>query len=362
MLVLFALFAGIAFAQDQKIRIGVVEFEEKNDIGLDSAGTIVAELVVTEIINTGRYQVEERLFLQKVLEEQELMMSGVIDSRQASQIGKVYAIDALVSGSVMRIGSQITVTGRLIQVETGEILKTGSVSTGSLDDLTREVQILANELADIPREAFEIKEDLEARQWRRIEIGVDITGSNNIGYNSGAGLGMVVRYTPPLATLWIEGVPVGAAKNIQLGGVFHVIPVLGIGGAYGIYFDDLMDYVEVSFVHAGILVRPRLDIEAGLFFGGSLSGVVWTTDQGKLEGVDGTWSFPNNFGVWVLYKINDRIAIRGKYLGVALGDFADDVAAWETQTGRSYEYPGGDLEYDGGTFSVGVIYSLVVGR
>jgi len=35
----------------QEITIGVVEFEEKNSIGLENAGRIVAEWVVTEIKN-----------------------------------------------------------------------------------------------------------------------------------------------------------------------------------------------------------------------------------------------------------------------------------------------------------------------
>jgi hypothetical protein len=155
---------------------------------------------------------------------------------------------------------------------------------------------------------------------------------------------------------------VGGAKNIQLGAVYNVIPVLGVGGAWGMYFDDLIDYVEVSYALAGLIVRPRLDIEAGLFFGGSLSGIVWTTDDGKIEDVGGTWRFPSNFNVWIMYKINDRLAIRGEYLGVSLGEFKKEVAQWEADNARSYEYPGGDLEYDGGTFALGVIYSLIVGR
>ncbi|MDY7027132.1 MAG: hypothetical protein SVR04_02430 [Spirochaetota bacterium] len=73
-------------AAETDINVAVVEFEEKNSIGLENAGRIVAEWTVTEMKKIGKFQIQERLLMNKVLEEQNLMLSGVIDSSQAVEI------------------------------------------------------------------------------------------------------------------------------------------------------------------------------------------------------------------------------------------------------------------------------------
>jgi hypothetical protein len=338
----------------ETISIGVVEFELNNDIGLENAGFIIADLVATEIAKTAEYEVQERLLLKKVLEEQELMLSGVIEESEISEIGRIFDVDAIITGSVMKIGSGITITGRLISVTSGKVLKTDSVTSPSLDELPGEVQVLANGLANIPREAFEIRQDLALREWTRMEIGGGAGYAyNNIRYGS-AGLNAVFRYVPTLFTLWVEGSPLSGIPNVEFGGTFNVIPFLGLGAAYGMYFDNEIDYVELNYLHFGFMVRPRLSFEFGLFIGGSLSGVVWTETGNKVTGISGTWSFLSNFSVWLLYKINDNISIRIKYLGVELPPFKDELPP-------AYSYPDSDYEYMSGKFTVSAMYAFTIG-
>ena len=168
--VIVLIFPTMSLSAKSDIRVGVVEFEEKNDIGLQNAGVIIAEWVVTEFQQLGAYQVEERLFLEEVLEEQNLMLSGVIDEEQAPEIGKLYGVDAILTGSVMKVGDEISVTGRIINVSTGSVMKTASVTTMSLGELETEVTVLANALSDISRDEWEIREDLEKRESTRLAI------------------------------------------------------------------------------------------------------------------------------------------------------------------------------------------------
>ena len=79
-----------AFIGAQNVKVGVVEFIEENDIGLENAGRIIAQWVVTEIAALDTFDVEERLLLHKVLEEQELMLSGIIDDSQVGEIGELF--------------------------------------------------------------------------------------------------------------------------------------------------------------------------------------------------------------------------------------------------------------------------------
>lgn len=50
MLLIFILTASILYSQeDKQIRVGVLEFDEKNDIGIDKAGVIIPEILVSHL-------------------------------------------------------------------------------------------------------------------------------------------------------------------------------------------------------------------------------------------------------------------------------------------------------------------------
>jgi curli biogenesis system outer membrane secretion channel CsgG len=60
-------------------------------------------------VKTGRFEVVERALLQKILEEQKLSMTGVIDKSSASQIGKVLGVKAIITGSVLKFKKTIEI-------------------------------------------------------------------------------------------------------------------------------------------------------------------------------------------------------------------------------------------------------------
>ncbi|MGC9313583.1 MAG: CsgG/HfaB family protein, partial [Sediminispirochaetaceae bacterium] len=93
--ILLCMVVPVVSAAEADINVAVVEFEEKNSIGLENAGRIVAEWTVTEMKKIGKFQIQERLLMNKVLEEQNLMLSGVIDSSQAVEIGQLYGVEAI---------------------------------------------------------------------------------------------------------------------------------------------------------------------------------------------------------------------------------------------------------------------------
>lgn len=351
-------------AMASPLRVGVVQFEEKNQIELENAGTIVAEWMATEMGKIGKFEMAERLLLSKVLEEQKLMLSGVIDENQAVEIGKIYGIQAVVTGAVMKVGEDISVTGRIISVRNGRVIKTANVKTRSLEKLEEEIFVLANALCDIDREQFEISRDIEKRKYSRLEFG----GGAGLAYNNsesrssdpaGFSLEALVRFRSKLATLWICGAPVGGFKNLEFGGTFNISRYLGLGAAWGKSFDDLFNYFEVTYLHFGFLARPRLNMEFSLFIGGALTGVVWTDDERpgltdpEITGLDGYWAFPDNYCVSVLYGLNEKINLRIRYLGIGMSGFKDKLP-------DGYFFPSGDREYLGGLLTLSLIYSFPI--
>ncbi|MFP4180960.1 MAG: CsgG/HfaB family protein, partial [Spirochaetaceae bacterium] len=128
-------------------RVGITEFEVKNDIGLDNAGEVIPEVLVSRLKETGEYDLSERVLLKKVLEEQELQISGLTDEETVAQVGEIYNLDMVVSGSAMKIGSTITISGRLIDSETAQIVEAGTVKFEDIDRLEVEMRELAYLLA-----------------------------------------------------------------------------------------------------------------------------------------------------------------------------------------------------------------------
>ena len=58
--------------EEAQLRVGVLEFDEKNDIGIDKVGVIISEILVSHLKSIGKYQLTERVLLKEILEEQKV--------------------------------------------------------------------------------------------------------------------------------------------------------------------------------------------------------------------------------------------------------------------------------------------------
>ena len=77
--ILLAFFLGSIFPSDSsaasgKTRVAVIDFEQKayQEFQGKQIGEIVAEWLITSLVNTGRFEVVERAQLQKIMKEQQL--------------------------------------------------------------------------------------------------------------------------------------------------------------------------------------------------------------------------------------------------------------------------------------------------
>lgn len=112
--------------ESQKTKVGINEFltlkGETNDLG-----KFLSEELSTRIINSRKTQVVERRLLQKVLAEQEMGASQLVDDETAAKIGKLLGADTLCTGTLTDLGSEIKVNARLINAETAEVYGAASV-------------------------------------------------------------------------------------------------------------------------------------------------------------------------------------------------------------------------------------------
>src|SRR5512146_2108171 len=87
--VLIALFASAASAEFKKTKIAVLDFQLQGGRQDNDMGKIVAEWLITALVKEGRFDVIERRLLEKVLAEQRMHASGLVDETSASRLGKV---------------------------------------------------------------------------------------------------------------------------------------------------------------------------------------------------------------------------------------------------------------------------------
>ncbi|MGH7454492.1 MAG: CsgG/HfaB family protein, partial [bacterium] len=82
----------------ERLSIAVLPFESKG-IGGALGQIDLLDKLVTGFVGINRFKVIERAQLERILEEQKLGMSGVIDASTAAQIGKGIGVDGVVFGS-----------------------------------------------------------------------------------------------------------------------------------------------------------------------------------------------------------------------------------------------------------------------
>ena len=131
---------------DAKMPVAVVEFDVMGELGIPDAGAIIAEWMISALGRTRAFDLKERVLLKKVLEEQQLAASGLLDDQAAAEIGKLYGVSGVVSGGVLRWGKTLSVTARLIDTTTGTILRTSDIKVENPDQIPGRMDELARAL------------------------------------------------------------------------------------------------------------------------------------------------------------------------------------------------------------------------
>lgn len=131
--------------------IAVMDFES---IGGDPhLGPGVAENLRTALIQTGQFKVIERAALQKVLEEQKLQITGLVDPQSAIKLGKLVGAKLIVVGSVVKFAEAYTLNVRFIDAETGVAIKAEKVQASSEAEIPRMIDKVVEMIVGIyPKE------------------------------------------------------------------------------------------------------------------------------------------------------------------------------------------------------------------
>ncbi len=128
----------------RKVRIAVVEFRKTGDpLPFPDLDTMINEWLTTFLVNIPFFEVVERQALQRVLEEQSLGQSGVIDPKSAAKVGKLLGVNILVTGTIIYFEDEFEITTRFINTTNGAIVGAASVTAYDKDELRETIQRLA---------------------------------------------------------------------------------------------------------------------------------------------------------------------------------------------------------------------------
>lgn len=106
------------YAQSETIAVLPFDFAGAVDSTTASA---VTEFVQNAFSKQATYKVLERKQIQKVLKEQSFQLTGVTES--AVEAGKLLAVSKVVVGSINKLGEKYSLLMKLVDVKTGEVLK-----------------------------------------------------------------------------------------------------------------------------------------------------------------------------------------------------------------------------------------------
>jgi TolB-like protein len=115
--------------QDPRPGIAVLAFENGGSYGqdredYDALRRGIAGVMISELSQDARLRLVDRAETQRILDEQNLTQVGRVDAATAARVGQLIGARFMVTGTFIDLYGEFRLDARIINVETGEILKT----------------------------------------------------------------------------------------------------------------------------------------------------------------------------------------------------------------------------------------------
>ena len=131
-----------------------------NDKSIEHLGWQVSELIGNRIVNLGGFDVIERDQIEKVLSEQGRQLQDYSDRESVIEFGNILGANRIIVGSIFKTGTVLNVSARLVNVESGKILKSESVKGKYYSEIPNLCDILTFKLLDINFNESDYKRDI----------------------------------------------------------------------------------------------------------------------------------------------------------------------------------------------------------
>ena len=155
--------------------VAVLNFDNNSgDSHYDPLGKGIADMMISDLSSVQQIQLVERQHLADLTHEMEMQHSRFFDQSTAAKAGKLVGAQYVVAGAILALDPKIRLDTRVIQVETGEVVKSAEV-TGDQKDLFDLQQRLAHQLikglgvALSPEDSARLRKQQEADRLETLE-------------------------------------------------------------------------------------------------------------------------------------------------------------------------------------------------
>ncbi|MCK4359213.1 MAG: hypothetical protein KAW92_10830 [Candidatus Cloacimonetes bacterium] len=131
-----------SITEDGKKKIAVIEFSDLEG-NVTQFGKYLAEELITRLFRTKKFEVVERQLLNKIISEQKLSITGMIDPNSAKELGRILGVDAIVSGTITDFVTDLKVNARIISTETGKVFGVAATNIVKDDNVRKLMGIIS---------------------------------------------------------------------------------------------------------------------------------------------------------------------------------------------------------------------------
>ena len=116
----------------QAIPVAVMDFDGRGISEIEAAA--LTDRLRNELFRLGAFEVVERGMMENILTEQDFQLTGCTSNECLVEVGQLLGAKQIVGGSISKVGGTFTVSARIVDVETGRVLRVSDYDLqGDLD-------------------------------------------------------------------------------------------------------------------------------------------------------------------------------------------------------------------------------------
>jgi TolB-like protein len=221
-LLLIVLLCSISYSQT-KSSIAVLELEAGGISAYEAQ--VLSNRLRTELFKTEKFTVLERDKMDEILIEQGFQLSACTTNECAVEVGKLIGVQQIVAGNIAKIDNLFTIDIRLIDVETGKVLKTAT------EDCECELKdVLTNSIKNVARSMAGLKVEEQVSNVKTYQSTIH---NDNLNNSPAAELNIGDIYISRIAISVSTLARIGTWYSINYTHQFSNNFLLDIGAGYG---------------------------------------------------------------------------------------------------------------------------------
>ena len=136
LLMVFTLIASVGFVFGQSRSMAVMPFDVIGNAVTADEAEAITELYISALIEVGKVKIVDRANFDKVMKELNFQSSDWSNSEKTAKLGKALNAKFISRGKIMKLGSNLSISASVIDIQTAEIVaSTNKVSYENIDEL-----------------------------------------------------------------------------------------------------------------------------------------------------------------------------------------------------------------------------------